>query len=193
MGDITINQKNVITQSGTAEPVLASNVSLASATFPAGTMVKFEFQRTNNTQVQEATTSYTAVSGSSRAYTPVAGATYVYYSCKIGVGSKNERTIMGFQISHDGSYLDYSRITTDTGAIARAPGADFDNATGWSYFNTIIPAWSGAKTTLLAFREYSASYTGELHSNHMWKGTDGGEMNAGAIYLPTEVTMYSIM
>ena len=40
MGDITINQKNVITQSGTAEPVLASNVSLASATFPSGHVVQ---------------------------------------------------------------------------------------------------------------------------------------------------------
>ena len=38
MGDITINQKNVITQSGTAEPVLASNVTGGSGLTALGTV-----------------------------------------------------------------------------------------------------------------------------------------------------------
>ena len=40
MADFKINGKNVVTQSGVAEPVLASNVNLASATFPAGHVVQ---------------------------------------------------------------------------------------------------------------------------------------------------------
>jgi hypothetical protein len=40
MGDFKINEKSVITQSGSAEPVLASNVNLGSATFPAGHVIQ---------------------------------------------------------------------------------------------------------------------------------------------------------
>ena len=38
MANLTLGNKTVITQAGSAEPVLASNVNLSSATFPAGMM-----------------------------------------------------------------------------------------------------------------------------------------------------------
>ena len=49
MGDFTINQKNVITQSGSAEPVIASNV-----VFPAGHILNV-YQTINNTAYSQTT------------------------------------------------------------------------------------------------------------------------------------------
>ena len=40
MANLTLGNKTVITQTGSAEPILASNVNLSSATFPAGHVIQ---------------------------------------------------------------------------------------------------------------------------------------------------------
>ena len=40
MANLTLGNKTVVTQAGSAEPILASNVNLGSATFPAGHVIQ---------------------------------------------------------------------------------------------------------------------------------------------------------
>ena len=158
-------------------------------TFPTGMICKHEFQRTTNSSVETATVNWQTVNGSSMAYTPQTGATNVFYQCRVGLHQADDsRSISGFVVKHDGTHLDYSRIGMD---ISSNQGNE--QAAGWSYFNTIIPAWTGSKTTLLEFRCYNTSYEIALHWVEYWNPSDGGVMESGAFNLPTEVTMYSIM
>ena len=43
MANLTLGNKTVVTQAGSAEPVLASNVNLSSATFPAGHVIGYVY------------------------------------------------------------------------------------------------------------------------------------------------------
>ena len=55
MANLTLGNKTVVTQAGSAEPVLASNVNLSSATFPAGHILQTQ-SGTFNTQTSIGTT-----------------------------------------------------------------------------------------------------------------------------------------
>ena len=176
----------VTLDSGVAQ---ASGFTLGSGvTFPAGMICKYEFQRTANTGSQTGSTTWTTVNGSSIAYTPQTGASHVFYQCRISRQHEDARVISGFQVKHDGTALDYSRFGDDFSS-----NTGDENMAGWSYFDTTIPAWTGSKTTLLEFRCYNDSYQNKLHWVEYWNPSDGGVMESGAFYTPTEVTMYSIM
>jgi hypothetical protein len=157
-------------------------------TFPTGMICKHEFERTTNTGAQTGTINWVTVDGSSMEYTPQTGATNVFYQCRISRQHIDTRHISGFQVKHDGTALDYSRLGDDASA-----NSGNENAAGWVYYDTIIPAWTGSKTTLLEFRVYNSSYRVKLHYVEYWNPSDGGVMESGAFYTPTEVTMYSIM
>ena len=65
MADIKINEKLVVSQTGTAEPVLASNVdintSLANATFPAGHIINSSAVQTYSSYYETTSSSYVVV------------------------------------------------------------------------------------------------------------------------------------
>jgi hypothetical protein len=157
-------------------------------TLPAGTVMGYQFQRTANVAAQNSVITWTTVAGSSLSYTPTPGATWVKYNCRVLHGAVDARSITGVRVYHDGALLDYSRLTLDT----NGGSTESDGFSGWSNFDTMIPAWSGAKTTLLQFREHSAAFTCELHKVSYHNDADTDNMTA-AIFTPTEVTMYSIM
>jgi hypothetical protein len=55
----------------------------------------------------------------------------------------------------------------------------------------VLPAWSGAKTTKVSFRDYNSSYNCRLHEVYIWDGVAGG--GTGDLPYPIETIMYSIM
>jgi hypothetical protein len=58
MPEIRINNKVLVTQTGAAEPVLASNVNLGSATFPDGHTLSYHFSSLTGTFDTDTNTSY---------------------------------------------------------------------------------------------------------------------------------------
>ena len=155
-------------------------------TFPAGMITKYERTLSTGPSPQDSTSSYVDVTGTSVSYTPQTGASKVYYKTKFfAMGDQtDEHPILMFKINHDGSDVNDSRFYLDT------RGGDDQNGhftIGPLSIEYVLPAWTGAKTTKVAFRDYSSGYQGTLHEVYIFDS-----VGANLAY-PIETIMYSIM
>jgi len=178
-GQITVAQNNPTITLG-SNATLGSGVSLANATFPTGSITKYE-HASSTVSSQLASTTVTDVSGTSMTYTPATSASKVFYQTVFALAVEDARHIAHFRINHDGSDVDSVRST--------------DDSSGSSYYHTKLltishtfSAWSGAKTTKVRWREYTDLYTSRLHRIGFWDG-----VSSASLSFDVHTFMYSIM
>ena len=104
MANLTLGNKTVVTQAGSAEPVLASNVNLSSATFLAGHIIQVV---TEQTSTYITTTSGTIKSvGLEKGITPkLSGSKLIFNYSLEGVGQNTNQKRLYFYWYKNGSLL----------------------------------------------------------------------------------------
>ena len=136
MANLTLGNKTVITQAGSAEPVLASNVNLSSATFPAGPSISGQTSGGHILQVQQKaytaaettlgdTTDYQPVD-SKVLITPSSTSSKILFMHTAGVITQRSAYNLGFRISRT-----ISSSTTYIHTNQRGIGYIDSSATEW--------------------------------------------------------------
>ena len=183
MASIKIANKNFMSQSGTDEPAITSNV-----TFPTGTITNYIAQTTTISSAQALTTTYTTVTGSLiSSYTPTTGASKVFYSVNLRISHADDgRQISMFIPFLDGSPLNVKQgFSLDTNTSATSFG---DYVTYYTLIST--SGWTSGKDVELKARDYSTIYDAPLHRNTNFFDTSNSEaINLNDVY----TIIYSIM
>ena len=159
MANLTLGNKTVVTQTGSAEPVLASNVNLSSATFPAGHILQTQ-SGTFNTQTSIGTTAEAVITltfntkGTNSIF-------YAHANACVGAAGDIEGYFGGICLK-EGSAVDFrspmqiflgTAYNADDGGTSNVGNALFGNDYGNGFGNgyqILFPAWSAEKTTTIA-------------------------------------------
>ena len=159
MANLTLGNKTVVTQAGSAEPVLASNVNLSSATFPAGHILQTQ-SGTFNTQTSIGTTAEAVITltfntkGTNSIF-------YAHANACVGAAGDIEGYFGGICLK-EGSAVDFrspmqiflgTAYNADDGGTSNVGNALFGNDYGNGFGNgyqILFPAWSAEKTTTIA-------------------------------------------
>ena len=159
MANLTLGNKTVVTQAGSAEPVLASNVNLGTATFPAGHILQVQ-SKTFNQQTTVGTTAEAVITltfntkGTNSTF-------YAHANACVGAAGDIEGYFGGICLK-EGSAVDFrspmqiflgTAYNADDGGTSNVGNALFGNDYGDGFGNgyqILFPAWSAEKTTTIA-------------------------------------------
>ena len=162
MANLTLGNKTVVTQAGSAEPVLASNVNLGSATFPAGHVIQTVF-RTHAAESTFTSNTPTAVANLTKAITLKTSNPYILVILALNsVGKLSSNTGLAVRLTaNDSGSLD----------IKLSDMLNYDNSTGYnfssgfqSYFHNLTSDSSGTTITYTP-KFYSAANSSTAYIN----------------------------
>jgi hypothetical protein len=140
MADIKINEKLVVSQTGTAEPVMASNVTipaagitgtLGSGVFPAGHVLQVQSTAKTTTHSHTSSGTWTAVTGLSVSITPQRAGSKIMVFAGVLLGAHTAfGTFAGMRLAVDVDGGGYSGFNVGDTASGRT------RATGWIQAHT---------------------------------------------------------
>jgi len=203
MAVLKLNNVTTITESSGALTLAntalgtPTSVTLTNATFPAGSIVKWEPVVTTPAATQGADESYTTLTGSSKSYTPATGARYVVYEYSTNYmnDTTDARTIQILKFLYNGTMIDNGNWCIDTDGAANQWGF------GYIHFKFIIDvsdplrtgsstAWPAdtAKTLSITYRAFGSSYNAWWH-----RASKSLEASDTDVYPEIYQSTYSVM
>jgi hypothetical protein len=115
MATFKMATKNVLSQSGFDEPVIASNVDFSSATFPAGHVIQTVFDHDDTITNFGHDTSYVDIGGSDIAITPTSTSSKILYVMNVGCQMVNNNNGVWVQILRGSTSIRITKIGLGSG------------------------------------------------------------------------------